>query len=176
MNIIIYDRIFWIYFSVTLFFIIIGMTSMISYATNLKTLIISMIWLISMILLMIVIYHASLTWGPKDPQCGSAICVADPQSGCFESNNRIWLMINIIFVVLLLLSTLWANEINNSIASMSSVKISDMASILIILGGLWLFSLNFYNRNNNNSNILSYWIIVCYVILWFGLSFYSVTS
>lgn len=157
---IIHDRVFWIYFIITLFVIVLGMTFIISsndpYAVTL-----SIIWLIATVFLMIIVYHASQNWAPLSG--GQPVCVVDHNSGCFHPNNRIWLFINILFVLLLIFSGLWAGELGNSDAG----PLRTMAGILIILGSIVL-----YRLTHNSLYSIQFWIAIFYIVIWVGLTIY----
>ncbi len=164
---IITDRIFWIYFIVTFFFIIIGVASIIrSNISNM--LIITIMWILSNVLLLIVVYHASKRWGPGGTD--SQICFVDSNSGCFESGNRVWLVVNILFIVLLIISILWAAELNNTGNSL----IRDISGLIMILGSLILFWLavdtqQFSQCIYDDFQLLS-WIGIIFTIIWIVLS------
>ena len=162
-NAIIQDRIFWIYFMVTLFFIIVGVGSIIA-SPDPNMLIISLIWLVSNVALMIIVYHESLTWGPTDDQ-DSLICVVDSNSPCFEPNNRVWLLINVLFIALLIISLLWAGELSNPDAG----PLKTMSGVLIILGGLVLCRIS---TVRSVSYIIPFWVSLGYLAIWFGLTLY----
>lgn len=163
---IMHDRIFWIYLIVTLFFVVIGIGSIIGSA-DIYTIGISLLWLISNIALMIVIYHTAMDWAPIDPATDSVMCVADP--GCMKSSNRIWIMINILFIVLLLLSTLWAAELYNVDAGV----LQNLSGIFILIGGILLCGLTMKCTNQLRC-ALSFWSAVAYLLIWFGLTLYTI--
>lgn len=166
-NTVIHDRIFWIYFIVTLFFIIIGVGSIIS-STDPHMIIITILWLLSNIALMIVVYHASVTWGPIDDE-NTLICVVDSNSHCFDANNRVWLLINVLFIALLILSILWAGELSNVDAS----PLRTMSGVLILLGGLLLGGLILARLR---TYVIPFWVSVAYLIIWYGLTLYVVLN
>ena len=179
---IINDRIFWIYFIVTFFFIIIGIGSILG-SGNPYMIIISILWLLGNVALLILVYHASIKWAPigindEYPQ----ICVVDVNSGCFEANNRVWLFINILFLILLIISALWAGELGNA----DGGPLRKMSGILILLGGLVLLSLNrqshfkddesIYNTIYDDIYTIPFWIGILYIVIWFGLTFYVIIN
>lgn len=169
---IINDRVFWIYFIVTLFFIIIGIGSIMGSGDP-YMLLISIIWLLSNIALMILTYHASLRWGPTDiNDNNNQICVIDQNSGCFDTGHRVWLFINVIFIALLILSVLWAAELGNS----DSGALRTMSGVLILLGGLLLCGFASGYKFMHNIYIIPFWMAVGYLVIWFGLTFYVATS
>src|SRR5436190_7994445 len=100
-NLIIHDRIFWIYLIITLFFIIIGVTSLI-VSTDPYILSIIILWILSNIALLITIYHASLNWYPEklyySQNSLNTCAVSQACDSCFSGNNLIWILINIIFI------------------------------------------------------------------------------
>jgi hypothetical protein len=161
---IINDRIFWIYLIVTLFFLIIGVGSILM-SNDPNFIILSVMWLLGNIALMIIVYHTSIKWGPPDSQ----ICFIDDNSGCFDSGNRVWLFVNFLFIALLIISILWAGELGNS------GSLNNMSGILILLGGLMLFQLLNHKSKTNYLNI-SFWICIFYLVIWFGLTLYSIIN
>lgn len=178
MYVIIHDRVFWIYFIVTFFFIIIGVGSILT-SSDPYMITISILWLLSNVALMIIVYHASIKWGPTNPDDNSQICFVDNNSGCFDAGNRVWLFINVLFIVLLIISTLWAGELRNQ----DGGPLRTMSGILILLGGLALVGLSskrldteysMFNTFNTNIYNIPFWVTVAYLIIWFGLTLYVV--
>lgn len=168
---IVHDRIFWIYFIVTLFFIIIGVGCILS-SNNEYMIVIAILWLLSNVALMILVYHASINWAPIDPESNMQICVADVNSGCFDANNRVWLLVNILFIFLLIIATLWAGELNNQ----DSGPLRTMSGILILLGGLVLCTLANGKSFTQNVYITPFWVAIVYLMIWFGLTLYVVLT
>lgn len=153
-----YDRVFWIYFIVTLFFIILGSSSIVT--SNLQSMpTILFIWTLSNIALMIISYRASVKWAPTSDN----ICFVDYNAECFKPSNRIWLLINVIFILLLILSVLWAGELSNT----DSGPIKSMSGILIILGGIVLSSL---------VDSTTFFVSLFYLLIWVSLTFYTILS
>ena len=109
---IIYDRVFWIYFIIALFFVIVGM-SLIMSSNDPYLIYVSVIWLIANVALIILAYQTSIVWGPKNSNNGELVCFVDKDSRCFDSKNRVWLFVNLIFIVILILQVLWASELYN---------------------------------------------------------------
>jgi hypothetical protein len=135
--------------------------------------IISILWLLSNVALMIIAYHASIKWGPVDPNnLISQICVVDSNSGCFEESNRIWLLINLIFIALLIISCLWAGELGNKDGGF----LRTMSGILILLGGLVLCGLASGKYFMRNIYVTSFWISVGYLVIWFSITLYIVIT
>ena len=186
---IIHDRIFWIYFIVTFFFIIIGVGAIITSGDP-YLVIISILWLLSNVTLMILVYHASVRWGPVDPD-DIQICVVDSNARCFDADNRVWLFVNVIFIVLLIISTLWAGELGNP----DGGPLRTLSGVLILLGGLMLCAFATSKFNSNKSFIpfgesfsllgreftnamysIPFWVAVGYLLIWFGLTLYVVLS
>lgn len=172
---IINDRAFWIYLIITLFFVIIGSTAILS-SDDPHLIIVVIFWILANVALLILVYHASINWGPGDPCLNKQICVIDSNSGCFNANNRVWLFVNIIFVILLVLSILWAGELHNQNTS----PLRTMSGVLILLGALVLcglastdftdtsFMYQVYNK--------AFWVAVAYIMIWFGLTLYVVLN
>lgn len=139
------DRIFWIYFIIALFFIIIGIGLIIS-STNINIIAISITYLVTILILLLIVYYAYLL----------------NSSNC---NNYILIFVNVIFIMLLVISTLWAGEINN----LESGPLGSLCGVLIILGGVILFSLS---SNNYDIYTFSYWISILYIVIWISLTLY----
>jgi len=161
------DRIFWIYFIVTLFFVIIGLNFILS-STNSYMLIIGVIWLLTNVALMIMVYHASTIWGPTDENnVPTTICFVDYNSHCVEAGNNVCLFINIVFILLLIFSVLWAGELSNT----ENSPLRTMSGVLILLGGLLLC-----NLVKTKNLIIPFWYGIAYLIMWFGLTLYVVIT
>lgn len=112
-------------------------------------------------------------WAPSDSTDDNVqICVIDSNSGCFDRGNRVWLFINVLFVVLLVISVLWAAELENPDAG----PIRTMSGIIILLGGLLLFKLINDSRFKYEVYITPIWISILYLLIWLGLTIYTVLS
>jgi hypothetical protein len=136
-------------------------------------LILSVLWLLSNVSLMILAYHASISWAPRtSDEENIQICVIDADSGCFDPANRVWLFINVLFVILLVISVLWAAELENPDAG----PIRTMSGIMILLGGLLLCKLINDNRFNYDVYITPLWVAILYLLIWLGLTIYTVLS
>lgn len=159
-NPIFYDRVFWIYFIITLFFIIVGVTLLAPGFD--RSAFITILWIMSNLSLMLMVYHASLTWQPH-----TTICVIDTNSGCFKAGNRVWLFVNVLFITLLIISAMWAGEFNNN----TETYLQTTTGILMLLGGLIFFSLSNYEIDNVDSIIILCFSIF-YLITWFVLTLY----
>ena len=157
------DRIFWIYFIITLFFIIIGASFIIS--SDYDIFFISILWVISNIFLMIIIYQSSIIYCPKNNNKNS--CILEENTKCFEKNNRVWLSINVCFVMLLIISVLWISEIQ--IGNFNQLK--SISGISIILLSLILYYYIFEIKKINNSKInLIFIYLLIYIFIWFVLT------
>ena len=108
-----------------------------------------------------------MKWSPND--CDQQICVIDTNSQCFDVDNRVWLFVNILFIVLLIVSTLWAGELGN----VDGGPIRTMSGVLILLGGLVLAELAI---DHYDFISLQFWMAVGYLIIWFGLTLYIIIS
>lgn len=80
-----YERVFWVYFIITLFFIIVGLGSLFSGDVPIWIII---LWLLNTIFLMITVYCTYLS-----------------------NDNNAWL--NVLFISMLIISYMWTFEINN---------------------------------------------------------------
>jgi hypothetical protein len=185
MQTVIHDRIFWIYFIVTLFFIIIGVGAIVT-SNDPYLIIISILWLISNVTLMILVYHASVRWAPVDTD-DVQICVVDSNSGCFDPDNRVWLFVNIIFILLLIISVSWAVELGNP----DGGPLKTLSGVLILLGGIVLCAFatgklnyrecrpllgNLDPKKTGLSTIytIPFWVAIGYLVIWLGLTLYVV--
>ena len=143
MTVIIYDRIFWIYFIVMVFFLIIGLNFIITNTslTNSKAIIIGMFWAISIINIFIVIYFLThyITY----------------QATCLESNNRSLLIINIIFILILILATIWTTDFKQPL-----LGVGVLIGSLIICAYSYPFPFVF-------------WLALTFLLLWLSITFYS---
>ena len=149
-------RIFWIYFTFVFFFAILGTIYLLEINFYL-----TLIWILSKIFLVIIIYYSSINWAPVDNN-NNPICPFDVNSDIFNKKNRKWLFINILFVIILILSLLWAMQIK-----IDSNLIVNNISILIIILGIVLYSLS------NNIPLLIY---IFYFVSWFILAFIIITN
>jgi hypothetical protein len=167
------NRTFWIYFIITFIFIVIG-TTFILISDNYYKFAIMFIWMISNVLLLCLIYHSSYLLSPliKLKPCSENYlasntykdcCVIDSDSKCLEPKNRIWLYINILYIVILILSTVWATELNN----VNAKGFLTCSGVIIIMGGL-LLSLHSGNDIINNPSIFS----IGHLTIWICLSIY----
>ena len=146
------DRVFWIYLIVALFFVIIGL-SLIFNSGDPYSLVISILWLLSVIALLIIVYEQSHA---------DTKCILD--NNCLSGSSQIWIYINILFLLLLILGTVWASELGGT----ESGGTSSSSGILILLGGLLLTGLV---RQKQYS--VPFWVAVFYVLIWFILTFYA---
>lgn len=160
----VHDRTFWIYFIVTLFFTVIG-TSLILSSNDPYMIIILIGWILANVALMIITYHASLAWAPIDHN-DSVICVIDSNAHCFDVDNRLWLFINMLFILLLIISTLWAAELSNGDAG----PLRSMSGVLMLLGGLVMYHLSGLSLSGPDST--PFWMAVGYLLIWFALTLY----
>lgn len=171
MHAVIHDRIFWIYFIITLFFLVIGISSILS-SNDPNMIIIAILWLLSNIILLIIVYHAAVQWGPCNDN-NILVCVVDNDSGCFESDNRIWLFINVVFISLLIISILWAAELGNPDAG----ALRSLSGILMLIGGLILVRFTI-GRNYIDDSLytLPFWMCVIFMIIWVIFTLYVILN
>jgi hypothetical protein len=138
------ERIFWIYFIIALFFIIIGITSILSYSDNI---LITVLWMFSNIFLFIIIYHIMITWCPN---------------GMCRKNDSLWIFINVLFGVILLFSVLWCGYFANK----DSKVFVTIMSVIILLCGILLTNMCHKNYTINNTCPLSTLLCVGFIIIW----------
>lgn len=151
------DRIFWIYFIVTIFFIIVGTFSLIQTSSPW----IIVLWFLSNLALMIIVYHTTAWCAPMDT-AGDYVCVIDEDSCCFDPNNRIWLLINILFIILLVTSVVWAGAKENNVIGI----------IMLFLGLIFLILITKrIDEKYEHSKVFTkchipFWMYVFYITIW----------
>jgi hypothetical protein len=140
------NRIFWIYFIIGLFFIIIGMTFIMAAPTP-HMLALGIVWMLSNILLLIIVYHIYIAWRDR-------------------AHYTTLLLLNLLFLGMLILSVLWAGELTKAEGS----TLQTMAGILIIIGGLFLAGSPTAEFNKNNNLIIG--LVSLYLVIWLILTLY----
>jgi len=171
------DRIFWIYLIVTLFFIIIGISYILSYSTDNNYLLISFFWLFSNICLLISIYHMSILWNPSN-DCDDLICLFDDNYFCFQPNNRTWLFINIIYIILLFLSIMWTLEITQIQPYNFNIYVIGIVILLLSIL-LSTYCIQKYNINSlpyYKFNIIPFTFIIIYILIWLAFTLICLAS
>lgn len=151
------DRIFWIYFIVTLFFLIVGTFSLIQTSSAW----VIVLWFLSNIALMIIVYHTSAWCAPTDDS-GDFVCVIDDGSRCFDSKNRVWLLINILFIILLVISVIWAGARENNVIG---ILMLFLGLILLILITKRIDEKYKHQRIFTNCHV-PFWMYVFYITIW----------
>lgn len=171
---VIQDRNFWIYFIITLFFIILGIYS-ISSITGAPLYIISLLWTLSILALFVLIYYATTNWGAVGSLC-------DSQRSPKDFGKTMILFLNILFITILIFSVLWASEVNNTESSLSQ----SIYGILILLGGLLIskFSFGKYIKDDTplpGSPVETYleytsplFVSIIYILIWISLILYHI--
>lgn len=152
MRIIIYDRIFWIYFMVTIFFLIIGLNFIISNATitNKQQIIISMFWAISIINIFIVVYYLTyfIAGNTND-------CINTNNISCLSAQNRSLCIINIVFIIILFLATIWTSDFKQPLLGVS-----------ILIAGLIICAYSYPYP-------IVFWLALTFLLLWLTITVYS---
>jgi hypothetical protein len=160
------DRPFWIYFIVTFFAIIVALAVLIPAGSNV---IVIILWVLGAIFLLLMINNIISYHSPR-----IGICLVDSNVECLNPNYRMWLVLNIIFIVLLIFMLLWAAELNNPTAG----TLRETSSIIIILGGVYLCGLTWYLLRDMPSDyhINKYILLlgVLYSIIWVGFSIFTI--
>jgi hypothetical protein len=111
-------RVFWVYFIITLFFIIIGLGSLLTGSVPVW---ITFLWLLTAIFLMITIFNAYI-----------------------NLEQTTWL--NILFVVMLIISYIWTYEVKNQENNLDSVAgISLLLGGLILSMWVKIYSIPFWS-------------------------------
>lgn len=171
---ILYDRIFWIYFTITIFFVIIGISCLLQISlqmgANWDLAFVILFWLGGNIALLLAIYEISISWGEKQNihDLPIPLCIReDDNSPCFQASNKIWVAVNILFLIILVLSVLWAAELQNTVnlTEQESLVLSNSAIFLIICGIL-LIALS--------RTKLAFQISLIFISIWVGLGFYTI--
>jgi len=185
------DRIFWIYLIVTLFFAILGVTTIVS-SNNPYIALLTIVWLLGSVALLIIIYHASLYCteigcNQSFPVLINPETLANPETYITYGNKSVneegigyyrrptsgtWIMINVLFVAILVLATLWGAELGNTDGGIWR----SMSAILVLLGGVLLTGL--LNGHGIMANVLfaPFWVAIVFLLIWLGISIYSVIS
>ena len=153
------NRTFCIYFIITLIFIIIGATSIL-IGNNPYKIIIMLLWMLANVMLLCLIYHSSYILSPNIYKNS---CLLDSNTKCFEVNHRIWVLINLLYIIILILSTFWASELNNP----HSAQFNTCSGVLIILSGL-LLSAKSGNDIMSHPSVFS----IGYLTIWIFLTIY----
>lgn len=160
------DRIFWIYLIITLSFIIIGF----HYFLMNTIYYISIVWLLTMIFLMVVVYHISIMLAPVDTNSGIPVCVVDNNVDCLSKSNRLWVVINAVYFLLLILSVSWVYEFTNSFTH----NTKPIFGIIIILLGIFLCKIS-YNIYQNKYTV-TFWAAFLFTFFWFCMTLYFINS
>lgn len=150
------DRIFWIYFIIVLFFIIMGMTLLMS-VPNPHILALAIVWMLANVLLLLVVYHIFKVWR-------------------LQARYSTLVAINLVFLGMLILSVLWAGELSHTEAG----ALPTMSGILIILGGLFLVGIYHHHtphfiaspKSISPPNHLILGLSTLYLVIWFILTLY----
>lgn len=158
------DRVFWIYFIICLFIIIVGLIFIVKY-TNDYYAALAFFWTLSILLLNLLVYYAAWEWSPYIEK---QICAFDTESKCFEPNNRKWLFVNLLFLIILVFSVLWAAELNN----IENSPLCAVSGIIVLMAGLLLVKLSM----GRAYKAAGFWIGVLYLLIWLALTIYVVIS
>ena len=133
------DHIFWIYLVVILFFTIIGVYLILSQTLT-RAVPILIIWLLINVSLLVMVYSAiNINWGRS------------PIRTC----------INVLFTILLILSLIFIDRLNES-----DISIVSLAGVLTLLAGLVMIKMI-------SVDCVSMVAGVVYLILWLGLILYT---
>jgi hypothetical protein len=167
------DRIFWIYFIITFFFIVIGVyyLSMIGEAL---IFIVGLLWIISNLCLLILIYYASVKWNWEDDTCSDQKCNTIETFLGNETgiSKGIIFFIHVLFLTMLVVSNLWAFELQNNTNTDNNNTLQSIYGILLILGGLLLTKLSLHKSFDMYAHISPFWVSIIYLVTWFGLTIY----
>lgn len=156
------DRAFWIYFIIILFFDIIA--SWLILTSNIyHYAIITFLIIFSSILLLITTYHISLLLSPN-----KNVCFLDRNSECLTRTNRIWFIVNLLFIVLTFLSVIWSAYFTETD---DEIFFKSMMGIIILLISL-IFCMYTYRIAPSYS--LPFWSIIIYTLIWFCIALYYV--
>lgn len=145
----VHDRIFWIYFIISLFFIIIGI-KLIFESNILNRVIVSIPWIISNIILMILTYYITIDSCPL---------ILDYN----KKNLSIFNFQTFLLVVLLIISTIWIGELSNPNENL----LLKVTNILMLLGGLIIVCFGIKLKQFDICNILFWIFVTVYLFIWF---------
>jgi len=117
--------------------------------------ILSVLWLLATVGLMILVYHAWIKCGTLDTD---------------NPNTGLKFLVNSLFILTLIMSTLWALELGNT----NDGLLRTTSGIFVLLGGLLLFRLATKGDPNfiNNVYITPFWISIIFLLIWFVLALY----
>jgi hypothetical protein len=158
------DRVFWIYFIIILFFDIIASWLILTSNTYHYT-IITILIIVSSILLLITTYHISLLLSPNK---NNDICFLDRNSQCLAPTNRLWFIVNLLFIILIVLSVVWSAYFEET---ENEIFFKAMMGIIILLISL-IFCM--YSYTITPSYSLPFWSAVAYTLIWFCITMYYV--
>ena len=115
MELLIYDRIFWLYFLIVLFFVIIGITSFFSVGRfSLSTLVvIATLWLVAQLALLFMIYYGT----------------CNQEFSSLRNTSMI-----ILFIVLLIISVIWVGQLEGEFSPLYGSLILLIGILFIIIG------------------------------------------
>lgn len=171
------DRIFWAYYIVTLFFIIIGLNYMVVLEGPIF-LIIALLWTISSLCLLILIYYASTKWKWSDQNEDNETRIKRQKCTTVSTfletlgiTHFMNLFVNLLFITILILSNLWASELKNNNSDTNN-ELQSIYGILIILGGLLLANVSFGKHFENDDHLSPFCVSIIYLIIWVGLVLY----
>lgn len=178
----VHDRIFWIYFIVTLFLTILSIASL-TTSNNPYTGYLTTAWILSVIALLVLVYHASNISNNSQIEFTELLSpekLATPETyrnpssvGYYQqASHGTWIIINILFITLLILATLWAAELRNTEESVWR----SMSAIFVLLGGILLTGILNGHRIMDNVLFAPFWVAIAFLLLWFGIALYSVLS
>lgn len=137
------DRIFWIYVIIAFFFIIIGM-GLIILSDDPNLISITILWLIGVLALTINSYYLYI-----------------------ENDNCLKFFIIVVFIILLIISVIWAGELWNSNSQLLLILCT-----LILLGGVVLIGLR---TNGDSINTITYWSSIIFITIWLALTLHIIT-
>lgn len=167
------DRTFWVYFIITLFFIIIGIYY-ISMVGGTLVVIVGLLWIIGNLSLLILIYYASVRWDWNDNACNDQKCnsIETFLGNEMGASKCVLFLIHGLFFSMLVISNLWAIELQNSSNTNNTSTLQSIYGILLILGGLLLTKLSLHKSFDINTPISPFWVSIIYLVIWTGLTIY----
>ena|SRR5438105_4319269 len=153
-------RRFWIYFIISLFFIIVGLTVSTNDSSTDVSISIAIVtlWIVSGLLLFVVAFRLSESSGFYSP---------DKEKRLTSKPNVLWFIINAMYVIYLVLSIVWISELSNG-----SLLIRTVFGVMIILVGLVLLRVLFEDKDLRIKFDLVVLFIFC--LCWVIMSIISV--
>lgn len=155
------SRIFSIYLIISLFFVIVGLNFF--FGTEFW---VPILWTLSNIFLLIIIYNFIINLNQSDSD-NNILCLVDTNNNCFKSNKnfRSWVIINALYLIILVFTTMWAVEKSQN----SELTIPYSIVILILFFILYIFGYP-------HSSPIIFWVFISNIVVWLFLITFSLQT